>query len=158
VASKSCPDIGAFKQETHVKLRPVGFPTNGIFLGGLAHFEETIAQAQATAARAGALLSQDSIVTEGAIITNKVLLTYGFCSVMLLESWSKFSKSSGISFIPSSPKPSAGQGRGQGEGDAILKLLTSYAFGQLSIFDWLFLNLWALRPSARMVGALYFKV
>lgn len=67
MASKSCPDIGAFKQETHVKLRPVDFATDGIFLAGLAHFEETIAQAQATAARAGALLSQDSIVTEGVI-------------------------------------------------------------------------------------------
>lgn len=145
MAFKSCPDIGAFKQETHVKLRPVDFATDGIFLAGLAHYpkpiEETIAQAQATAARAGALFSQDSIVTEGVIITNTVLLTYGFCSVILLESWGSFSKSSGISFIPSSPKPFAAHGRGQGEGDAILKLLRSYAFGQLSIFDWLFLNL-----------------
>jgi heterodisulfide reductase subunit A-like polyferredoxin len=60
-----------FFLEAHVKLRPVDFATDGIFLAGLAHYpkpiEETIAQAQAAAARAGALLSQDSIVTEGAI-------------------------------------------------------------------------------------------
>jgi heterodisulfide reductase subunit A len=60
-----------FFLEAHVKLRPVDFATDGIFLAGLAHYpkpiEETIAQAQAAAARAGALLSQDSIVTEGVI-------------------------------------------------------------------------------------------
>jgi len=60
-----------FLLEAHVKLRPVDFATDGIFLAGLAHYpkpiEETIAQAQAAAARAGALLSQDSIVTEGVI-------------------------------------------------------------------------------------------
>ena len=57
--------------EAHVKLRPVDFATDGIFMAGLAHYpkpiDETIAQAQAAAARAGAILSQDSIVTEGII-------------------------------------------------------------------------------------------
>jgi heterodisulfide reductase subunit A len=60
-----------FLLEAHVKLRPVDFATDGIFLAGLAHYpkpiDETIAQAQAAAARAGALLSQDAIVTEGVI-------------------------------------------------------------------------------------------
>ncbi len=60
-----------FLLEAHVKLRPVDFATDGIFLAGLAHYpkpiEETIAQAQAAAARAGALLSKDSIVTEAVI-------------------------------------------------------------------------------------------
>jgi len=62
-----------FFLEAHVKLRPVDFATDGVFLAGLSHYpkpiEETIAQAQAAAARAGALLSQDSIVTEGVIAT-----------------------------------------------------------------------------------------
>jgi heterodisulfide reductase subunit A-like polyferredoxin len=48
--------------EAHVKLRPVDFAADGIFLAGLAHspraIEETIAQAQAAAVRAVALLSK----------------------------------------------------------------------------------------------------
>ena len=60
-----------FFLEAHVKLRPVDFATDGIFLAGLAHYpkpiEESIAQAQAAAAKAAALLSHDSIVTQGVI-------------------------------------------------------------------------------------------
>jgi heterodisulfide reductase subunit A len=60
-----------FLLEAHVKLRPVDFATDGVFMAGLAHYpkpiEETIAQAQAAGARAGALLSQDSLVTAGVI-------------------------------------------------------------------------------------------
>jgi heterodisulfide reductase subunit A len=60
-----------FFLEAHVKLRPVDFATDGVYTAGLAHYpkpiDETIAQAQAAAARAGALLSQESIVTEAVI-------------------------------------------------------------------------------------------
>jgi heterodisulfide reductase subunit A len=60
-----------FLLEAHAKLRPVDFATDGVFLAGLAHYpkplEETIAQAQAAAAKAGVLLSRDMIVTEGVI-------------------------------------------------------------------------------------------
>ena len=60
-----------FFLEAHVKLRPVDFATDGTYTAGLAHYpkpiDETIAQAQAAAARAGALLSQESIVTEAVI-------------------------------------------------------------------------------------------
>jgi len=60
-----------FYMEAHAKLRPVDFATDGVYLAGLAHYpkpiEETIAQAQAAAAKAGALLCQDTIVTQGAI-------------------------------------------------------------------------------------------
>ena len=42
-------DMDGFLQEAHVKLRPVDFATDGIFLAGLAHYpkpvEESIAQA-----------------------------------------------------------------------------------------------------------------
>ena len=45
-----------FFMEVHMKLRPVDFATDGIFVCGLAHFpkpiDESIAQAQAAAARA----------------------------------------------------------------------------------------------------------
>jgi heterodisulfide reductase subunit A-like polyferredoxin len=51
--------------EAHVKLRPVDMPSEGVYLCGTAHgpklISETIAQAQAAAARAATLLSKDSV-------------------------------------------------------------------------------------------------
>jgi len=64
-------NIDDFFLEAHVKLRPVDFPSEGFFLAGLAHapknIEETIAQANAAAARAGALLSHESLSVSGVI-------------------------------------------------------------------------------------------
>ncbi len=58
-----------FFLEAHVKLRPVDFATDGVFLAGLAHapklLSESIAQAQAAAGRASTLLSKDQLVVEG---------------------------------------------------------------------------------------------
>jgi heterodisulfide reductase subunit A len=60
-----------FFLEAHLKLRPVDFATDGIFLCGLAHSpktaEETIAQACATAARAATVLSKPHVQLEAAI-------------------------------------------------------------------------------------------
>lgn len=60
-----------FFLEAHMKLRPVDFATDGVFLAGLAHFpkriEESIVQADAAAARAATVLSKDSIELEGNI-------------------------------------------------------------------------------------------
>jgi len=60
-----------FFLEAHMKLRPVDFMTDGVFLCGLAHspksVEESILQAQAASARAGTILSQDSIELEANI-------------------------------------------------------------------------------------------
>lgn len=57
-----------FFLEAHMKLRPVDFQTDGLFLTGLAHFpktlEETIVQAQAASGRAGIILSKDYIESE----------------------------------------------------------------------------------------------
>lgn len=54
-----------FFLEAHMKLRPVDFMTDGIFLCGLAHspksIEETILQAQAASARAVTILVQDRL-------------------------------------------------------------------------------------------------
>ncbi|WP_051308991.1 FAD-dependent oxidoreductase [Desulfogranum japonicum] len=54
-----------FFQEAHVKLRPVEFNTDGIFVTGLAHYpkpvEESISQSLAAAAKASALLSKKTI-------------------------------------------------------------------------------------------------
>ncbi len=54
-----------FFLEAHMKLRPVDFATDGIFICGMAHapktIDESIAQAQAASARAGIVLSKDTI-------------------------------------------------------------------------------------------------
>ena len=60
-----------FFLEAHVKLRPVDFPSEGIFVAGLAHapknLDETISQALAAAGRAGVLLSHDKLAVSGII-------------------------------------------------------------------------------------------
>ena len=64
-------DADRFFLEAHVKLRPVDFATDGVFVCGLAHYPkdigETIAQARAAAGRAATVLSKDTIETEGKI-------------------------------------------------------------------------------------------
>lgn len=54
-----------------MKLRPVDFATDGVFLCGLAHWpksiEESISQACAAAARAITILSKEKLEVEGAI-------------------------------------------------------------------------------------------
>jgi heterodisulfide reductase subunit A-like polyferredoxin len=60
-----------FFLEAHMKLRPVDFATDGIFLCGMAHapklIDEAIAQAEAAAARAGVVLSKNFIETEALV-------------------------------------------------------------------------------------------
>ena len=57
--------------EDNLKLRPMDFTREGIFLAGLAHYpkfmEETIAQALATAGRAMTILSKDRLEVGGTI-------------------------------------------------------------------------------------------
>jgi heterodisulfide reductase subunit A-like polyferredoxin len=67
-----------FFMEAHVKLRPVDMAADGFYLCGTAHgpklISETIAQAQAAAARAGTLLAMDSVTLSA--ITAKVITEY----------------------------------------------------------------------------------
>jgi len=60
-----------FFLEAHMKLRPVDFATDGVFLCGLCHnpkaIEESISQANAAASRASTILSKEKLETEGAI-------------------------------------------------------------------------------------------
>ncbi len=57
--------------EAHMKLRPVDFATDGVFLCGLAHsprlIDESISQALAAAARVNTVLSKPSIEAEGVV-------------------------------------------------------------------------------------------
>jgi len=65
----SNPD--GFFQEAHVKLRPVDFAADGVFLCGTAHYpkhlSETIGQALGAAGRAASLLSQDTVTASGSV-------------------------------------------------------------------------------------------
>ncbi len=60
-----------FFLEAHMKLRPVDFANEGMFLAGLAHYpkpiEESIAQARAAAARATTILAKESISVGGIV-------------------------------------------------------------------------------------------
>jgi heterodisulfide reductase subunit A len=70
-----------FFLEAHVKLRPVDFATDGVFVCGLAHYpkdiSETIAQARAAAGRAATVLSKDTLESEGKISSVRAELCSG---------------------------------------------------------------------------------
>jgi heterodisulfide reductase subunit A len=61
----------SFFQEAHVKLRPVDFAADGVFLCGTAHYPkhiaESVIQAYGAAGRAATILSKDSVTASGAI-------------------------------------------------------------------------------------------
>ena len=60
-----------FFLEAHVKLRPVDFSADGVYMAGMAHYpkflDETIAQAQAAASRAALTLSQETMTTNARV-------------------------------------------------------------------------------------------
>jgi heterodisulfide reductase subunit A-like polyferredoxin len=64
-------DLDGFFMEAHVKLRPVDFANDGVFMAGMAHYPkllgETIVQAQAAAARAATILSREQLSVGGIV-------------------------------------------------------------------------------------------
>ncbi|MBN1978194.1 MAG: FAD-dependent oxidoreductase, partial [Anaerolineae bacterium] len=64
-------DMDGFFLEAHVKLRPVDFASDGLYMAGAAHYpkfiDESIAQAQAAAARATTILSKDVLEVGGVV-------------------------------------------------------------------------------------------
>jgi len=72
-----------FFLEAHAKLRPVDLGSDGLFLCGLAHYpkpiDESIAQAQAAAARAATVLAKDVITLEAV----KAVVDPDLCAVCL---------------------------------------------------------------------------
>jgi len=64
-------DLDGFFLEAHVKLRPVDFSSDGLFVAGMAHYpkflDETIVQAQAAAARAMTIVSKDVLEVGGIV-------------------------------------------------------------------------------------------
>ena len=64
-------DADGFFLEAHVKLRPVDFASDGVFMAGMAHYpkllDETMIQAQAAASRAARVLSRESLTAGGRV-------------------------------------------------------------------------------------------
>ena len=79
----SNPD--GFFQEAHVKLRPVDFAADGVFLCGANHYPkhimETVSQAYGAAGRAGSLLARDTVTASGAVceVDDKDCVSCGAC-------------------------------------------------------------------------------
>jgi heterodisulfide reductase subunit A-like polyferredoxin len=74
-------DMDGFFLEAHVKLRPVDFSADGVFMAGMAHYpkllDETIAQAQAAASRAASVLAQETMLTNARVAVVDPLLCVG---------------------------------------------------------------------------------
>jgi heterodisulfide reductase subunit A len=74
-----------FFQEAHVKLRPVEFATDGVYLCGIAHYpkliSEAIEQAYGAAGQVLTLLSHDTVVASGSIceVDEKKCMGCGQC-------------------------------------------------------------------------------
>ncbi|EHP84197.1 FAD dependent oxidoreductase [Geobacter metallireducens RCH3] len=74
-----------FFQEAHVKLRPVDFAADGVFLCGTAHYpkhlSETISQAYGAAGRAVGILSRETVTASGAVcdVTESDCVSCGAC-------------------------------------------------------------------------------
>ena len=74
-----------FFQEAHVKLRPVDFAADGVFLCGTAHYpkhlSETISQAYGAAGRAVGILSRETVTASGAVcdVTEHDCVSCGAC-------------------------------------------------------------------------------
>ena len=68
---KISTDMDGFFLEAHVKLRPVDFSADGVFMAGMAHYpkflDETIAQAQAAASRAAGIPAQETMLTNARV-------------------------------------------------------------------------------------------
>ncbi|MBP9560315.1 MAG: CoB--CoM heterodisulfide reductase iron-sulfur subunit A family protein [Syntrophorhabdaceae bacterium] len=77
--------LDGFFKEAHVKLRPVEFATDGVYLCGLAHYpkfmQETINQSYGAAGRVLTLLSNDVVTASGSVceIEEKRCMGCGAC-------------------------------------------------------------------------------
>ena len=78
-------DANNFFLEAHMKLRPVDFATEGVYIAGIAHapklVPESIAQGQAVASRAATVISKDEYQSEGIVasINEDVCNGCGIC-------------------------------------------------------------------------------
>ncbi|OPX89199.1 MAG: putative glutamate synthase (NADPH) small subunit [Pelotomaculum sp. PtaB.Bin104] len=74
-----------FFQEAHVKLRPVDFGAEGVYLCGIAHYpkliSETVSQAYGAAGRVLTLIANDSVVASGSVcaVNERACMGCGAC-------------------------------------------------------------------------------
>jgi heterodisulfide reductase subunit A len=74
-----------FFKEAHVKLKPVEFAADGVYLCGMAHYPkhitETISQAYGAAGRVLTLLSKDTVIASGSVceVTDDDCVSCGAC-------------------------------------------------------------------------------
>ena len=96
-----------FFAEAHVKLRPVDFATDGVFVCGLAHapkpIDEAITQAQAAAARAVTLLSAKTIHVSGTVaqVNQSFCSSCGVCVSICPYSAPRFNEKTGKAEVES---------------------------------------------------------
>jgi heterodisulfide reductase subunit A-like polyferredoxin len=94
-----------FFLEAHVKLRPVDFATDGVFVCGLAHapksIEESIAQAKAAAARASIVLVKEAVTGEGIVasVNEKICTGCGICEAMCPYTAIAVDREKGVSVV-----------------------------------------------------------
>jgi len=94
-----------FFMEAHVKLRPVDFASDGIFMCGLAHYpkfiDESIAQAQAAASRAATILTQETITAGGAVcsVNEEICSGCGICEMLCPYKAIAVDKPSGVAKV-----------------------------------------------------------
>jgi heterodisulfide reductase subunit A len=78
-------DSNGFFMEAHIKLKPVEFATDGVFVCGTAQapklINESVSQASAAASRACTILSKDALETSGVIaqVDENVCIGCGWC-------------------------------------------------------------------------------
>jgi heterodisulfide reductase subunit A len=104
---KVSQNADGFFAEAHVKLRPVDFATDGVFVCGMAHapkpIDESITQAQAAAARAVTLLSAKVIPVSGTVaeVNSAHCSQCGTCLSVCPYSAPRFNEKSGKAEIQS---------------------------------------------------------
>jgi heterodisulfide reductase subunit A len=104
---KVSQNADGFFVEAHVKLRPVDFATDGVFVCGLAHapkpIDESITQAQAAAARAVTLLSAKVIPVSGTVaeVNSAFCSQCGTCLTVCPYSAPRYNEKSGKAEIQS---------------------------------------------------------
>ncbi len=83
---KASMNPDGFFQEAHVKLRPVDFGAEGVYLCGMAHYPkhipEAVSQAYGAAGRALTLLANDTVVASGSVceVDEKRCIGCGACA------------------------------------------------------------------------------
>jgi len=94
-----------FFLEAHVKLRPVDFATDGVFVCGLAHapksLDESIAQAKAAASRATIVLVKDAIIGEGIVasVDESICSGCGICEALCTYGAIAVDRERGVSVV-----------------------------------------------------------